>query len=768
MAVPLRRRDVVDAGLRHAVSGALILSLVAVGVGVLPRVWSRPTGEGAATVALLGLWLVVGVRLLRGHGGRGTALLLAVAALVPLAVLGGPAPEGVPPILAVAPTVLAVLAAVLLLPRGALIAVLVMVAQLLVALPRLGLGGALVWLWLPLALGVMAYIARDELRAAADRADAAVQEQRAAEVALVGARARARVHSSWQGMLHDEVAAALRAAATPGLAGVEVRRYAARAVAAVERVDVEPAAGQVDVMPAIRDLADTAFTPVDVRAPDELVLPSRVAAALAGAVSEVLRNVDRHAGAALVRVQVERTGAADGDPDGPEGPGAAGPAAAGVGHAAGAGRSLHGLRVVVTDDGAGFAVPTSLPAGGLRVSVVERLAQVGGRAQVTSSPGAGTRVTLWWPDPERVGPAGGDGAEPRPAQPSRLLSLSPLPLLAAAGVLALVDVPDDGTRPFAVAWFAVLTVLTVATALRADRPLPRGWVAAVLVVACGGALWLLKDLTPYGWGGFGPWPLVAVGPLLLIVGMRGAVASTVTALLATHLGVWVLGLRAGARPDLLLMVLLLSSLVVGIGLRVRTVMWRLAAVAGRAEDAAHEQIVQAWDRSVARAVRARRRARLQVLVLPFLNGLVDGSLSTRDPAVRAEAALLEQSVRDELHLPEVLDDDTRAAVRRARTAGCRVRVQADEAPPPPHDLVCAVVVAALGDPLPRELTVSVYARSDPPTLAVVAVPGDAARAAALEQVAGSALRVIDDAPEGTWAEVRIGRRAADGRRTMTS
>ena len=261
---------------------------------------------------------------------------------------------------------------------------------------------------------------------------------------------------------------------------------------------------------------------------------------------------------------------------------------------------------------------------------------------------------------------------------------------------------------------------------------------------------------------------MAIGPLLLIVGMRGAVAATVTALLATHLGVWVLGLRAGARPDLLLMVLLLSSLVVGIGLRVRTVMRRLAAVADRAEDAAHEQIVQAWDRSVARAVRARRRARLQVLVLPFLNGLVDGSLSTRDPAVRAEAALLEQSVRDELHLPEVLDDDTRAAVRRARTAGCRVRVQADEAPPPPHDLVCAVVVAALGDPLPRELTVSVYARSDPPTLAVVAVPGDAARAAALEQVAGSALRVIDDAPEGTWAEVRIGRRAADGRRTMAS
>lgn len=758
-AVPLRRRDVVDAGLRHAVSGALILSLVAVGVGALPRVWSRPLGDGAATMALLGLWLVVGVRLVRGHGGRGTALLLAVAALVPLAVLGGPAPNGVPPILAVAPTVLAVLAAVLLLPRGALLAVLVMATQLLVAVPRLGLGGALVWLWLPLALGGMAYIARDELRAAADRADAAVQEQRAAEVALVGARARARAHSSWQGMLHDEVAAALRAAATSGLAGVEVRRYAARAVAAVERVDVEPAAGQVDVMPAIRDLADTAFTPVDVRAPDEVVLPSRVAAALAGAVSEALRNVDRHAGAALVRVQVERTGAGADDAAGPGGDGP------------GADRPLRWLRVVVADDGAGFTVPTSLPAGGLRVSVVERLTQVGGRAQVTSSPGAGTRVTLWWPDPERVRPAGGrdgDGAEPRADQPSRLLSLSPLPLLAAAGVLALVDVAEDGTRPFAVAWFTVLTVLTVATALRADRPLPRAWVPAVLVVACGGALWLLKDLTPHGWGGFGPWPLVAIGPLLLIVGMRGAVAATVTALLATHLGVWVLGLRVGARPDLLVMVLLLSSLVVGIGLRVRTVMRRLAAVADRAEDAAHEQIVQAWDRSVARAVRARRRARLQVLVLPFLHGLVDGSLSTRDPAVRAEAALLEQSVRDELHLPEVLDDEARSALRRARTAGCRVRVQADEAPPPPHDLVCAVVVAALGDPLPRELTVSVYARSDPPTLAVVAVPGDPARAAELERVAGPALRVIDDALEATWAEVRIGRRPADGRRTMAS
>jgi signal transduction histidine kinase len=69
----------------------------------------------------------------------------------------------------------------------------------------------------------------------------------------------------------------------------------------------------------------------------------------------------------------------------------------------GAHRSMHfsadgGVRVVVRDDGRGFDMQ-SVPAErlGVRVSIIERMANVGGRAEVVSEPGAGTVVTIRWP-----------------------------------------------------------------------------------------------------------------------------------------------------------------------------------------------------------------------------------------------------------------------------------------------------------------------------------------------------------------------------------
>ncbi|MBU4215133.1 MAG: hypothetical protein KJ792_10795 [Actinobacteria bacterium] len=734
MTIPVagRRRDVVDAGLRHALAGTLALTGIAVASSALPVTLARSGRETAATLAMVGIWGLVAIRLVRGRGGRGTALALAGVALLPLLVLGAPAPAGVLPMVSSAPAAIAVLAAVLLLPRGELLAGVVIAAQLVTQVSEVGFGRAVLWLWPPLALLAVALVVRGQLRAAADRADAAVREQRGAEAELVRARARARAQTSWQGMLHDEVAAALRAAATPGIVGMEVRRYAERALDAVERGDVEPVDGAIDVLPALRDLAESSSTPVDVQCPETLVLPVRLAGALVGAVGEALRNVDRHADAGLVRVSLERS---DGE-----------------------------QRLVVADDGTGFVVPTQLPAGGLRISVVDRLVEAGGSAHVTSAPGAGTRVELVWPWPPRTGSVPDLAGRPGPL--SRRLAMAPLPVTVAAGALALSHVGDGGTSPAALGWFAVLSGLTVLVALRAGQPMSRWWDAVALVVAGAGALATTAGLRGAQWGTDQVWPLIAIGPLLLIVGLGGGVVPAVATLAGVHLGVWGIGLHAGAEPQVLAMVLLLSSLVVLVGFRMQTVVQRLAAVVDRAEAASDAQLVRAWQRSAARQVRGRRRARLQVLVLPFLRGLADGSLSSRDASVRDEAALLEQAVRDELHLPEVLDDRARAAVRRARSAGCRVRVQSDGALDPPYDSICAVVVAALDEPAPRELTVSVYAQTPPATLAVVAVPGDRARAARLEAVAGAALRVVDDQPEGTWVEVRLDDRVSAGRRTM--
>jgi signal transduction histidine kinase len=60
-----------------------------------------------------------------------------------------------------------------------------------------------------------------------------------------------------------------------------------------------------------------------------------------------------------------------------------------------------GLDVEIGDNGKGFD-PMDVPEErlGLRISIIERVANAGGRAEVTSRPGEGTVITIRWPDSE--------------------------------------------------------------------------------------------------------------------------------------------------------------------------------------------------------------------------------------------------------------------------------------------------------------------------------------------------------------------------------
>jgi signal transduction histidine kinase len=65
-----------------------------------------------------------------------------------------------------------------------------------------------------------------------------------------------------------------------------------------------------------------------------------------------------------------------------------------------------GVQVTVADDGRGFD-PRQVPSErlGVRVSIIELIANLGGEAQVESSPGAGTTVVIRWPSAEAVAAA---------------------------------------------------------------------------------------------------------------------------------------------------------------------------------------------------------------------------------------------------------------------------------------------------------------------------------------------------------------------------
>jgi signal transduction histidine kinase len=93
--------------------------------------------------------------------------------------------------------------------------------------------------------------------------------------------------------------------------------------------------------------------------------PPAVTAALVGATREALTNVAKHAGTgrAVVRA-VSR----------PE-----------------------GVEVTVRDHGGGFDPGAERAGFGVDRSIVARMREVGGRAELWSAPGRGTRVTLWVP-----------------------------------------------------------------------------------------------------------------------------------------------------------------------------------------------------------------------------------------------------------------------------------------------------------------------------------------------------------------------------------
>lgn len=113
---------------------------------------------------------------------------------------------------------------------------------------------------------------------------------------------------------------------------------------------------------------------VETEAPDlavELSLPplsvrGEVVAAIAGCVGEALRNISRHAdvGTARVDASMEESGL---------------------------------LRVETRDDGLGFD-PHEIAEHrrGIRDSIVARMTDVGGRAEIVSAPANGTRVILRW------------------------------------------------------------------------------------------------------------------------------------------------------------------------------------------------------------------------------------------------------------------------------------------------------------------------------------------------------------------------------------
>ncbi len=209
-----------------------------------------------------------------------------------------------------------------------------------------GIAGCVLYYLLKLAVTRME---RASARTWLARERAAVEERRAME------------RERWDRLIHDKVLGALRLAGT-GRLDKGAQNLAAEALAGIDGRDGEPIPALAEEIPAIAARAGLTLT----MSGEVTVDDAAVRAALLSATEQAMANVRQHSGQDTVAVSLARDGTDE---------------------------SL--VSVVIADPGRGFG-PDQIRADrrGLSQGIVGALGWVGGMADISSTPGAGTRVRL--------------------------------------------------------------------------------------------------------------------------------------------------------------------------------------------------------------------------------------------------------------------------------------------------------------------------------------------------------------------------------------
>jgi hypothetical protein len=448
-------------------------------------------------------------------------------------------------------------------------------------------------------------------------------------------------------------------------------------------------------------------------------VPAPVATAIVHATREALANVAAHAGTGEAWLQVG-LGGTDGEPAAPD-----------------------ALHVSVRDEGPGFD-PDRIGSArlGLRRSVIERIADWGGRASISSGPGEGTVVSLHWPGSRREQAAAGRPGRTR-GRPGRrggqavtnrgevvryATESGIARVVGAAAVILpfmlLVQVlahPENYRQPAVPVAVWIGNLLAAAWLLRRTRG--RGLTAAEAAIAVGLALatvvlveWERRassSAVTVNWTVLGTvWPLALVAlSRRPWTGMAGGLAVfTVNAVFVIR----ALGPRALTVAQLTAaayVVSLILSVFAGLRPALRTQADMAARRASLASDSAAE-------RAAVAAVHRERRGRLALLeeeALPLLRGIADGTLEPAEDKVRQKcaehAAALRQSLADRAWSAGGSVAWLEPMLRSARRAGLLVEVRVVGDPGEPAPEVAAAALAAVRGvlgvlpPCPATLTV---------------------------------------------------------------
>lgn len=381
-------------------------------------------------------------------------------------------------------------------------------------------------------------------------------------------------------------------------------------------------------------------------------LPASQVDSIRSAVAEALRNTARHAGVTQARVSAWAN-------------------------------EKGGITVTISDAGKGFD-PDRLPPEslGVRESILARLRNAGGSAEIVSAPGRGTTVALSaYPAEAGQGPAAAVGRDQfdwvrllAPSPRRVFLGFMAPPLLASLAWLCL-RWHDLRWPVLAVAAFGCLLVVTAASAAnvsRAEMTWPGAVARIVALTACTAAGSLA--VAPGTTDAFAYWISGESAILVTVIYfVRGPVLGLTAAVL--DLGALLAGLSMtgsaippGARPSIEASPLLGAGL--GLGFRLAFIgLSRYAA--GQLEEYRERRRALARAEAVSRVDRAAL-ATARRIAGPIIDLVALGQKPSA--ALRTAARLAGESLRDELLAPDFLSAELAERVRAARTTGVSVTV----------------------------------------------------------------------------------------------
>jgi hypothetical protein len=478
--------------------------------------------------------------------------------------------------------------------------------------------------------------------------DRAHDERQAAEIARSVSAARRNYDREQLALLHDTAAATLLMVGQG--AQVADERLAGQARRDLELLENPPwtsPAVAVDIVEALRTETALLRTTVQFTGRRQLWLRGDLAGAIVSAAREVTNNVDRHAHANTIRIDVEED------------------------------------RVTIADDGIGFTPGAGLSGHGIRASIVGRMNRVGGSGSVRSAPAEGTVAELSWPAHRPIS-ASVDAATGADRLIGRLRASYTLALTAYATVALATAAPPlaayerHGDAQIGLIALAGLCALTSVPAVFYRERRPALVAACVLTVIAflQPALLTTPELTTHA-----NWAPAAVGFCLLPLLLRWDTRRAAATLLAYWCGPAVIAfIRDPGKPMLVFLGLSLAGTLIPQMFATLFSSW--AARAARDARVEHYNLLQVVTaEKVAAALQAdhlKRYADIMAGVIPLLRALSRGEPVTSEMRrqARAESRRL-RTLFDRLRADHPLLFEIGSLIEAAEERGVEVTVHFD-------------------------------------------------------------------------------------------